>query len=60
MAAGIGRGEGDLGQLAKMASRPDAAQRWHRAEVLVIDEVFYTCSSRSPPSLGPLVSPNCS
>ena len=39
MAAGIGRAEGDLGQLAKMAHRPDAAQRWRRAKVLVIDEV---------------------
>ncbi len=25
--AGIGKGEGALGQLAKLASRPDAAQR---------------------------------
>ena len=39
VAAGIGRGDGDLGQLAKMASRPDAAQRWRRAKVLVVDEV---------------------
>ncbi len=37
--AGIGKGEGDLGQLAKLASRPDAAQRWRRAKALVIDEV---------------------
>lgn len=40
MSAGIGRAEGDLGQLAKMAQRPDAAQRWRRAKVLVIDEVL--------------------
>lgn len=37
--AGIGRAEGDLGQLAKMAQRPDAAHRWRRAKALVIDEV---------------------
>ncbi|DBA78175.1 hypothetical protein WJX79_002289 [Trebouxia sp. C0005] len=37
--AGIGKGEGDLGQLAKLASRPDAAQRWRKARALVIDEI---------------------
>ena len=51
MAAGIGRAEGDLGQLAKMAYRPDAAQRWRRAKVLVIDEVCDLCFL--PPSLYP-------
>jgi len=43
--AGIGKGEGDLGQLAKLASRPDAAQRWRRAKALVIDEVSPTTMS---------------
>ncbi len=43
--AGIGKGEGDLGQLAKLASRPDAAQRWRRAKALVIDEVSPTTNS---------------
>ena len=38
--SGIGKGEGDLGQLAKMASRSEPAQRWRRAKALVIDEVF--------------------
>lgn len=40
--AGIGKGDGDLGQLAKLASRPDAAQRWRRAKALVLDEVTHT------------------
>lgn len=31
-----------MGQLAKLASRPDAAQRWRRAKALVIDEVSPT------------------
>ena len=54
MVAGIGRAEGDLGQLAKMAHRPDAAQRWSRAKVLVIDEVRDFCSLPSP------ITPFCS
>ena len=62
MAAGIGRAEGDLGQLAKMAYRPDAAQRWRRAKVLVIDEVSdfpYPLSPPPPalPSHTPLLRP---
>ena len=52
MAAGIGRAEGDLGHLAKMAYRPEAAQRWRRAKVLVIDEVCDLCSL-PPPTLTP-------
>ena len=39
--AGIGRGEGDLRQLGKMASRPESSQRWRRAKALVIDEVSH-------------------
>lgn len=50
-AAGIGRAEGDLGQLAKMAYRPDAAQRWRRAKVLVIDEVCLPPSHSNNPHL---------
>ena len=34
-----------MGQLAKLASRPDAAQRWRRAKALVIDEVSPTTMS---------------
>lgn len=51
VAAGIGRAEGDLGQLAKMAYRPDAAQRWRRAKVLVIDEVCLSPSHSDNPHL---------
>lgn len=36
--AGIGRAT-DLESMMKMASRPDAAQRWRRATTLIIDEV---------------------
>ena len=36
--AGIGRA-GDLDSMVKMASRPDAAQRWRRATTVIIDEV---------------------
>lgn len=50
MSAGIGRAEGDLGQLAKMAQRPDAAQRWRKAKVLVIDEVLARALFASPTS----------
>lgn len=38
--AGIGRGEGDVLELAKeLRGRPEALQRWRRAKTLVIDEV---------------------
>ncbi|CAL5220858.1 g2943 [Coccomyxa viridis] len=36
--AGIGRAS-DLESMTKMASRPDAAQRWRRATTLIIDEI---------------------
>ena len=61
VAAGIGRAEGDLGQLAKMAYRPDAAQRWRRAKVLVIDagtDFPYPLSPPPPPRSPP--TPRCS
>ena len=38
LCAGIGRAT-DLESMTKMASRPDAAQRWRRATALIIDEV---------------------
>lgn len=37
--AGVGRAEGSLDVLIKMASRPEAASRWRRAQTLIIDEV---------------------
>lgn len=37
--AGVGRAEGSLEALVKMARRPDAANRWRRAQTLLIDEV---------------------
>lgn len=61
--AGIGRAEGDLGQLAKMAQRPDAAHRWRRAKALVIDEVptpplpIPPPPAPSPPALPPTCPP---
>ena len=37
--AGVGRAEGTVEQLARMASRPSALQRWRRAKTLIVDEV---------------------
>ena len=37
--AGVGRAEGSADQLARMASRPSALQRWRRAKTLIVDEV---------------------
>ncbi|KAK9905728.1 hypothetical protein WJX75_005308 [Coccomyxa subellipsoidea] len=37
--AGIGRAEGGLQGMLKMASRPDAAKRWRTATTLIIDEI---------------------
>ena len=40
--AGVGRAEGSVEQLARMASRPSALQRWRRAKTLIVDEVSPT------------------
>jgi len=37
--AGVGRGDGGRDAMLRAASRPDAAGRWRRASVLVVDEV---------------------
>jgi len=37
--AGVGRGDGGREAMLRAASRPDAAGRWRRAAVLVVDEV---------------------